>query len=84
MGQSTPINKLHSSIPRVLCPRCGNQMRLAEINPGTDGAEQVMRFDCDCDLEYRMLCVVWNEQAKGDQTPGIVSAPSPSSNVSDD
>jgi hypothetical protein len=68
MGQSTPIDK-NPSIPRVLCPRCGSQMRLAEINPGTDGAEQTMRFDCDCDFEYRMLCVIWREQAKDDRAP---------------
>lgn len=66
MGQSTPINK-HPSIPRVLCPHCGTVMRLAEINPGNDNNEQVMRFDCDCNFEYRMSRVVWDEQIKGTQ-----------------
>jgi hypothetical protein len=53
MGQSTPINKQRSSIPRVLCPHCGQSMRLAEIDPGPDG-EDVLRFDCTCTFEYRM------------------------------
>jgi hypothetical protein len=62
MGQSKAINTLHPSIPRVLCPRCGKAMRLAEINPDQFGRE-IMRFDCACAFEFRMLHNVQNEWA---------------------
>jgi RNase P subunit RPR2 len=44
---------LHPSIPRVLCPRCGTHMRLAELL--TDLADhETIYFDCSCGFEYRM------------------------------
>ena len=43
----------HRSVPRVLCPRCETQMRLAEIE--TDMRDRTMlRFDCRCGFEYKM------------------------------
>lgn len=63
MGQSTPIQN-RPSIPRIHCPHCGTIMRLAEIGPGAGSSEQMMRFDCDCEFEYRMLCVAWSKRAE--------------------
>jgi hypothetical protein len=41
------------SIPRVLCPRCGAHMRMAELM--TDLVDhEAMHFDCKCGFEYRM------------------------------
>lgn len=58
MGQSIPINK-HPSIPRVLCPRCGTPMRLAEVD--SDHERETLRFDCTCAFEYRMSRTVQEE-----------------------
>ena len=60
MGQSTPINKHQSPIPHVLCPHCGQSMRLAEVDTGSDG-EEVLRFDCTCKFEYRISRPVQEE-----------------------
>jgi hypothetical protein len=59
MGQSTPLNK-HSSIPRVLCPRCGTMMRLAEVD--SDHDQERLRFDCACAFEYRMSRTAQDER----------------------
>jgi hypothetical protein len=45
--------ELDPTIPRIMCPRCGTHMRLAEIEPGAHG-EETMRFECTCSFEYRM------------------------------
>jgi hypothetical protein len=43
-------HRLHPSIPRAMCPRCGARMRLATIEPCC-GA--IMRtFDCLCGVRY--------------------------------
>jgi hypothetical protein len=40
-------------IPKITCPRCGELMRLARVEPDTDKAARLM-FDCDCGFEYQM------------------------------
>lgn len=72
MGQSTPIYKQHPSIPRVMCPRCGTLMRLAEVEPGDKDGHDVMKFDCDCSFEYRMSGNVLDERRtiEGDDSSG--------------
>jgi hypothetical protein len=36
-------------------------MRLAEVDPGENGQE-LLRFDCTCDFEYRMSRTVHDER----------------------
>jgi hypothetical protein len=38
------------SIPRVLCPQCGNKMRLAvlEPHPGASSCKETTTFTCAC------------------------------------
>jgi RNase P subunit RPR2 len=56
--------KLHPTIPRVTCPRCGTDMRLAEIEPEDFGRGEVTVFDCDCGFEYRMSASVREEERR--------------------
>jgi hypothetical protein len=42
---------LHLAIPRVLCPRCGTQLRLSLVEPEPHHA---ITFQCDCGFEYKM------------------------------
>src|SRR4051794_23618305 len=44
---------LDPSIPRVMCPRCGTHMRLAQVGPDVVGHNK-MKFDCGCGFEYQM------------------------------
>lgn len=44
------LNRLHPSIPRALCPRCGALMRLATIEPSHGAIVQT--FDCLCGVQY--------------------------------
>ena len=44
---------LHPSIPRVLCPRCGTQMRLAKAETAARDGDKLM-FECTCGFEYQM------------------------------
>ena len=48
-------NKLHLAIPRVLCPSCGELMRLSRIDPSNDGGRrgQTTTFECSCGDDYR-------------------------------
>lgn len=48
-----PSHTMHPAIPRVLCPRCGNLMRLAEVSAQID-KPSTMEFDCECDFKYHM------------------------------
>jgi hypothetical protein len=47
--------RMHPSIPRVLCPSCGELMRLSRIDPspssGRRGATTI--FECSCGDDYR-------------------------------
>jgi len=43
----------HPAIPRVLCPRCGTQMRLAKVEVAARDDGKLM-FDCNCGFEYQM------------------------------
>jgi RNase P subunit RPR2 len=47
--------KLHLAIPRVLCPSCGDLMRLSRIDPSCDGSRrgQTTIFECSCGDDYR-------------------------------
>jgi RNase P subunit RPR2 len=47
--------KLHLAIPRVLCPSCGELMRLSRIDPSCDGGRkgQTTIFECSCGDDYR-------------------------------
>jgi RNase P subunit RPR2 len=49
-GNRLPIPHV---VPRVLCPRCGTSMRLAQARVGSHGDETLI-FDCVCPFEYRM------------------------------
>jgi RNase P subunit RPR2 len=60
----TQFAKLHPAIPRVLCPRCGTVMRLAEIEPEDTGRGDVTIFDCDCGFEYRMSSSAREEERR--------------------
>ena len=51
---------MHSSIPRVMCPRCASAMRLAQVISEENG--QQMKFDCSCGFEYQMSTRVRDEQ----------------------
>jgi hypothetical protein len=53
-ARSAP-NTLHLAIPRVLCPSCGELMRLSRIDPACDGSRrgQTTIFECSCGDDYR-------------------------------
>jgi len=51
-------DEIETVIPRVLCPRCGTNMRLAEVDADHRGAT-ILRFDCRCSFEYRMSARVY-------------------------
>jgi len=57
MAKITPMDskvlETPSAIPRVMCPRCGTSLRLAEIDPADRGG-MVLRFECTCGFDYRM------------------------------
>lgn len=44
------LRKVGISIPRVLCPQCGNKMRLAalEPHPGPNSRKETTTFTCEC------------------------------------
>jgi len=46
---------LHPAIPRVLCPDCGNIMRLVRVEPDptTERRAERTTFECDCGFDYR-------------------------------
>lgn len=46
---------LHPAIPRVLCPSCGEVMRLSRIDPtpGGPAAGETTTFECTCGDDYR-------------------------------
>ena len=52
----------HPSIPRVMCPRCGTQLRLSTIEPERQSAMS-LRFQCDCGFEYKMAAAGAKESA---------------------
>jgi len=43
----------HPAVPRVVCPRCGDLMRLAQTSTETDKPD-LMDFDCECGFEYQL------------------------------
>ena len=47
------MTELHPDIPRVLCPCCGDIMRLGRVGPRWDDTE-VMQFNCECGFDYEM------------------------------
>jgi RNase P subunit RPR2 len=44
---------MHPEIPRVLCPSCGEIMRLSRIHPDGNNKSEML-FVCDCGFNYRM------------------------------
>lgn len=44
---------LHPAISRIQCPRCGNIMRLARIEPTFDARQSATTFDCSCGFTYQ-------------------------------
>ena len=53
MPEALSRSETHLALPRVLCPRCGTQMRLTQITP--DAADRYkIEFACACGFEYRM------------------------------
>lgn len=46
---------LHPAIPRVLCPSCGDVMRLSRIDPSprNSAPAQTTTFECSCGDDYR-------------------------------
>jgi len=43
----------HPAVPRIVCPRCGDLMRLAQTSAEMDKPD-IMDFDCECGFEYQM------------------------------
>ena len=43
----------HPSIPRVLCPRCGEHMRLAIVDVKSED-RATLKYDCGCGFTYNM------------------------------
>ena len=50
----------HPAIPRVMCPRCASNMRLAQVF--SEEHDQQMKFDCSCGFEYQMSARVRDDQ----------------------
>lgn len=46
-------DELHPSIPRVLCPRCGERMRLAAVDAKAHD-HATLKYDCGCGFTYNM------------------------------
>jgi predicted RNA-binding Zn-ribbon protein involved in translation (DUF1610 family) len=46
-------DELHPSIPRVLCPRCGEHMRLATVDAKAKD-HATLKYDCGCGFTYNM------------------------------
>ncbi len=45
---------LHPAIPRVMCPDCGRNMRLARMEPtGGERRADKVSFQCDCGFELQ-------------------------------
>jgi hypothetical protein len=53
MAKQSPERDAISPIPVIICPRCGKQMRLAEVDPEPGDTDRLI-FDCDCGFEYQM------------------------------
>jgi len=53
---------IKSAIPVVVCPVCGNNMRLSVIEPDVPQHER-MTFTCDCGFNYRQSHTVGSERA---------------------
>jgi len=53
---------LHPAIPRVLCPQCGEQMRLAKAETAAHENDKLM-FECVCGFEYQMAGNTKNGQS---------------------
>jgi hypothetical protein len=60
VAHSLPFS-MHSSIPRVRCPKCATDMRLAEIVPDMNDRD-VIKFDCNCGFTYAMSSIVREEE----------------------
>ncbi|HZS65246.1 MAG TPA: hypothetical protein VFA53_12230 [Xanthobacteraceae bacterium] len=41
-------------IPQIACPRCGQYMRLATIEPEGRDRHACLNFECGCGFEFRM------------------------------
>jgi RNase P subunit RPR2 len=48
-------SNLHPAIPRVLCPSCGEMMRLSRIDPWPNNSRkgETTTFECSCGDDYR-------------------------------
>ncbi len=47
-----------SLIPIIMCPLCGNKMRLSVIMPDNHRRRDHMTFVCDCGFDYRQSMAV--------------------------
>jgi hypothetical protein len=56
-----PNPAIKSSLPIILCPMCGNKMRLSVIMP-EDHHRERMTFDCECGFDYRQSMAVEAER----------------------
>jgi len=59
VAHSLPLSP-HPSIPRVRCPKCATDMRLAEIVPDMNDRD-VIKFDCRCGFTYAMSSLAREE-----------------------
>lgn len=46
------------AIRRVICPKCGDQMRLARVDPHATRPADVILYDCGCGATF-MQTVDW-------------------------
>jgi hypothetical protein len=51
-----------NDIPRVLCPACGEDMKLKSIVPDDD-RKTALHFCCECGFAYRMSARAMGEVA---------------------
>lgn len=51
--QYDPSGLSRTTIPRILCPRCGTRMRLASAETASRDGDKMI-FDCKCGFEYQM------------------------------
>ncbi len=48
------LRETNPSIPTVLCPMCGDHMRLATCEPTEREDRYRMTFDCVCDFKFQV------------------------------
>ena len=51
MVASTRTHQPDPAIPNIVCPKCGQRMQVAAIEP-TGGDDRTVTFGCDCGHRY--------------------------------